>query len=148
MSISKWCRPVSAVLILGMGTAAQAASPNMKEGLWEVTAKVQAPDRLASTPPTTVRHCISHKDLQDPQKMTSSTDPRGNRCKVTDHKLEANKVTWKMGCDGKNAMTGSGSITFSETTYTGTSTMSVKQENRTVDMTIRYTGKYIGACTK
>ena len=45
-------------------------------------------------------------------------------------------------------MTGSGSITFGETTYTGQSRLSVKQGNRTADMTVHYSGTYIGPCKK
>lgn len=133
---------VAATLALG---AAHAAMPNMKEGLWEVTAKIQEPKGLGSSPPTTVQHCVSHKELQDPQSIIPGG---GSGCEIKDHKVQGSTVTWTMTCSGKNPMTGSGSITFGETSYAGSSRLSVKKKDQTVQMTVRYNGRYIGPCKK
>lgn len=132
--------------LIALSGAAHAAMPNMKEGLWEVTARVEEPKGLTSTPPTTVQHCISHKDLQDPQKIIPVGE--GGGCEVKDHKVEGSTVTWKMACTGKNAMTGTGSITFGETSYGGISRLSVQKGDQTMRMTVNYNGRYIGPCRK
>ena len=132
--------------MLALFDAAHAASPNMKEGLWEVTAQVIEPKGRAAVPPTTVKHCISHKDLQTPEKMVPGGD--GDTCEITDHRIEGNVVSWNMACKGKTPMTGSGSITFSETTYNGQSRLSVQRGARAMQMTLRYNGKYVGPCNK
>ena len=87
--------------------AANAAAPNMREGLWEVTALVEG----RASPPTSLKHCISHKDAQDLPKMISGGE--GTGCEIKDHKTQGSVVSWNMVCTGKTAMSGSGSITFS-----------------------------------
>lgn len=99
-----------------------------------------------TTPPTSVQHCISHKDMQDPQKMIPGGE--GTGCEIKDHKVQGNVVSWNMACTGKTPMTGSGSITFAETSYTGRSTLSVNRGDKPVQMAVRYNGKYLGPCKK
>jgi len=120
--------------------AAGAAAPNMREGLWEVSAAAAG----GKVPPTTVQHCMTQKDMQNPQKFVSGGE--GTGCEIKDHKTQGNVVTWDMVCTGKTPMTGSGTITFAETSYTGHSTLSVMRGDKAVPMTIRYTGKYLGPC--
>jgi hypothetical protein len=130
----------------GAAYAAYAATPHMKEGLWEVTAQVEETKGRAATPATKVQHCVSPQDLQDPQKMIPGGD--GGGCEIKDHKVQGNAVTWNMACHGKTPMTGSGSITFGETAYAGSSRLSVKKGDQTLHVTVRYTGRYIGPCNK
>lgn len=135
----------STVLLIGLLLAAPAtypAAPSMREGLWEVSATVAG----GKVPPTTVQHCMTQKDMQNPQKFVSGGE--GTGCEIKDHKTQGNVVTWNMVCTGKTPMTGSGAITFAETSYTGHSTLSVMRGDKTVPMTIRYTGKYLGPCKK
>ena len=122
--------------------AANAAAPNMREGLWEVTAVVEG----RSSPPTSLKHCITHNDTHDIPKIISGGE--GTGCEVKDHKTQGNVVSWNMACTGKTKMTGSGSITFSETSYTGRSTLSVNRDGKIVPMTLLYNGKYLGPCKK
>jgi hypothetical protein len=122
--------------------AAHGAAPNMREGLWEVSAVVEG----RKSPPTTLKHCISHKDAHDLPKMISGGE--GTGCEIKDHKTQGNVVSWNMVCTGKTPMTGSGSITISESSYTGRSTLSVNRDGKIVPMTLLYTGKYVGPCKK
>jgi len=131
-----------ALLAAGV-TTPYAAAPNMKEGLWEVTARADEPK--GGGKPTTVQHCITYQDLQNPQKIVPGGD---GSCEISDHKVQGNVVSWTMVCRGKTPLTGSGSITFGETTYTGSSTLAVDRGDRTETMTVRYAGKYIGPCNK
>lgn len=126
--------------------AAPAAAPNMKEGLWEITVKMDMPGMPSDMPPQTMQRCITQKDFTDPQKMSPGADSKNDRCEMTDYKLQGNTATWKMACRGENAMTGTGSVTYSGTSYTGANKMSMKQGSEMMNMTMNYTGKYIGAC--
>ena len=136
-----WILLASPFLIFG---AAHAATPNMKEGLWEVTAQVEEP-KGSGAKPTTVRHCMTQKDLQNPQKIVPGGD---GECEIRDHKVQGNTVSWAMLCKGKTSLSGTGSITFAETTYTGSSTLAVNRGERTEKMIVRYTGKHVGPCKK
>lgn len=137
------CIVFAALFISGV---ARAAAPNVKEGLWEVTARVEEPKDRASTRPTTVQHCITEKDLQNPQKIVPGGD--AGSCEIKDQKTQGNVVSWTIACNGKTPMTGSGSITFSGMTYTGQSTLKVNRSDGAVNVTVRYDGKYVGPCKK
>ena len=148
MSVLKWCGPVCAVLLIGVTTAAHAAAPNMKEGLWEITVKMDMPGMPVSAPPQVVQQCVTRKDMENPQKMAPGNDPNSGRCETSDYKLQGNTATWKMACKGENAMTGTGSMTFSGTSYTGTNKMAMKQGDQTMNVTMNYAGKHLGPCKK
>ena len=125
-----------------------AATPNMKEGLWEITAKMEMAGMPAGAPAHVMQQCLTQKDIEDPQKMAPGNDPRGSRCDITDYKLQGNTATWKMACQGEAAMTGNGSMTFNGTSYAGVNKMSMQQGNQTMNMTMNYTGKHLGPCKK
>lgn len=124
------------------------AAPNMKEGLWEITMKMEMPGMPAGMQPQVMQQCITRKDLEDPRKTTPGNDPTGNRCQVTDHKVQGNTASWNMACKGEGAMTGSGTVTYSGTSYQGTSRMTMKQGGQVQTMTMHYSGKRIGDCKK
>lgn len=146
MSALKWRTRLCAAFLLGAAGIAHAA-PNMKEGLWEITVKMEMPGMPTSMPPQTTQQCVTRKDLDNPQKMTPGADAR-NQCSVTNYKMEGNTATWSMACKGPQQMTGSGSVTYNGTSYTGNSKMSMNQGGRTMNMTMNYSGKYVGACRK
>jgi len=66
-----------------------------------------------------------------------------NNCKVTDQKRAGNKLTWKMVCTGKDAMSGTGEITRTATSMDGRMQMKGKDGE---EMTIVYSGKLAGTC--
>lgn len=127
---------------------AHAAAANMKEGLWEITMKMEAPGMPAGMKPQVVQQCITKKDLDDPRKTTPGNDPKSDRCQVSDYKMQGNTATWNMACKGENAMTGSGSVTYSGTSYSGTNKMTMKQGGQLQTMTMHYSGKHLGECKK
>lgn len=138
----------SAAGIGGFAGTAYAAAPQMKEGLWEIAVTMDMPDMPKGVPPQKVQQCITRKDLESPQNMARGPDVSGDRCETTDYRLQANTATWKISCKGENAMTGTGSMTFTETGYQGTSRMTATRGGETVNMTMSYTGRYVGPCPK
>lgn len=140
---------VSLLATLLSSVSAHAASPNMKEGLWEITMKMEMPGMPAGMKPQVMQQCITRKEIDDPRKATpGGADPKDNRCQVTDHKMQGNTATWNMACKGENAMTGSGSITYNGTSYSGTNKMTMTRGGKAQTMTMHYTGKYLGDCKK
>ncbi len=132
-----------------LSAPAYGAAPNMKEGLWEITTKMEMPGMPAGMPPQVVRQCITRKDLEDPSKTApTGGDPRDNRCQMTGYKMQGNTATWNMACKGENAMTGSGSITYSGTSYSGTNKMTMTHGGQTQTMTMQYSARHLGDCKK
>lgn len=129
--------------------SAHAAAPNMKDGLWEITMKMDMPGMPAGMKPQVMRQCITKKDLEDPRKTApSGGDPRDNRCQMTDYKMQGNTASWNMACKGEDAMTGSGTATYSGTSYTGTNRMTMKRGGQVQTMTMQYSGRHLGECKK
>lgn len=128
---------------------AHAAAPNMKDGLWEITVKMDMPGMPAGMKPQVMQQCFTKKDLEDPRKTApSGGDPKDNRCQMTDYKMQGNTATWNMACKGEDAMTGSGSMTYSGTSYSGTNKMTMKRGGQAQNMTMNYSGRHLGECKK
>ena len=118
-----------------------------RDGRWEVKMEMDMPGMPSGMPPMTTTQCITPDDAKDPQKAM----PQGGRgrgpsgdCKVSDYKVDGNKVSWSMKCEGAQPMTGTGEFVYAADTYTGT----IKMEGGRGAMTMKYTGKRLGDCTK
>jgi hypothetical protein len=120
------------------------ASAEIKDGLWEITTKVEMKGIPAQMPATTVKQCIT-KSNPVPQ-----SDAKNYECKTKDHSVSGNTVTYIVECTGKNsAMLTIGETTYKGNTFDGTSTTTVKTKGQP-DMQInnKISGKYIGPCKK
>jgi hypothetical protein len=123
-----------------------AAAPNMLEGMWEITTKMEMPGKSGTAmPQQTVKHCMTQKDIEDPRRTTPSAGERDSRCKMTDYKLQGNTASWKMTCDG---MDGAGTVTYSGDSYSGNQTMAMKRGKEVMHMKMAYAGKRVGDCPK
>jgi hypothetical protein len=49
--------------MLLVAASAQSATPNMKEGLWEVTVKMDMPGMPGNMPAQTTQRCVTAKDM-------------------------------------------------------------------------------------
>jgi hypothetical protein len=117
-----------------------------RDGRWEVKMEIDMPGMPAGMPPMTSTQCITPKDADDPQKvMPPSGRGRGNPsdCKISDYKVEGNKVSWSMKCEAQ-AMSGSGEFVYAADTYTGV----MKMDRGGQLMTMKYSGKRLGDCTQ
>jgi len=132
-----------AALILG---PAHAATLNMKDGLWEITTKMEMAGKPGGAmPQQIVRQCITKKDVDDPRRTTPSGD---SRCKMTDYKLQGNTATWKMACEGQGGMTGTGTVNYSGDSYRGNQTMAMKRGSQVMNMKMDFSGRRVGDCPK
>ena len=134
-------RILFAFLLFAAAQAAHAA-PNMQAGLWEISTKMDMAGLPAGMGQATVRQCVRPADIEDPKK----TLPQDDKCQVKDYKLQGNAASWRMECKGDGAMTGSGTVTYSGNSYSGTTKMSIKQDGQTMNMAQTFSAKRVGDC--
>lgn len=120
------------------------AFAEVKEGLWEITSQVEIKGMPESTPPHTVRQCITKNDPV-PQSKDKNYD-----CKTKAHKISGNTVTYNVECKGKEGiMETSGTTTYSDNSMNGTSNTKVKIKGQPeIQMVSKIKGKYLGKCSK
>ncbi|HYD42611.1 MAG TPA: DUF3617 domain-containing protein [Anaeromyxobacter sp.] len=114
-----------------LSTSARAA--DTEPGVWwEHT--IQAEMGGMSMPATTSKSCVPKAGIREPPGAAD------DRCKVTDVKKSGNKMTWKMVCEGPDAMTGTGEIVHTKNSFDGKMSMHMPQG----DMTMKMKGKLVG----
>lgn len=129
-----------ALCVMSFSAAAADVSPQ-KPGKWQVKMQMEMPGMPVKMPPITVNVCLTEEDLADPQKAVPN-DPKSD-CKVSDYEIDGNTVTWSMSCPKQN-MTGEGEITYDGESYDGRMNMKMGEQ----EMKMKYSGKWMGACTK
>lgn len=133
---------VLAVLVVFVAVRpAGAAEHPQKPGKWKIAMQMEMPGIPVKIPPVNFEMCLTEEDLKDPQKAVPN-DPKSD-CKVGDYEIDGNTVTWTVSCP-KQKMTGSGEITFTDDSYSGAMKMKVGEQ----EMATKYSGKWLGTCTK
>ena len=129
------------VIVLAVLPATVLAAGGIREGMWDITTRMEMPGMPMAMPPTTIRHCYTKEDVKDRKRMIS----RDKDCTVTDFRGTGNKVSWKMKCTGKHAGMFSGETVFSGDSYD--SVMHMQSEaGRGGSMTMKVKGKRVGNC--
>ena len=145
-------------LMLAFVVVCVAALPTLaqgprRDGKWEVKTEMEMPNMPnmpagMSMPAFTSTQCITPAEANDPSKQIPQggrgRGPNPDKCKMSDYKVEGNKVTWSMKCDPPDEMTGTGEFTYGVDSYTGI--MKMNRGGQT--MTMKYTGKRLGDCDK
>ncbi|HEX7706009.1 MAG TPA: DUF3617 family protein [Thermoanaerobaculia bacterium] len=139
--MKNFARCLVAVAALAVVLPMTAAEHPQKPGKWQVKMEMEMPGMPVKVPPMTIDICLTEEDLKDPEKSLPK-DPKSD-CKVNDYKIDGNTVSWKMECP-KEKVKGEGKITFTDTTYNGTMSMQMGEQA----MKTKYSGKWMGACTK
>jgi hypothetical protein len=125
-----------------LSVTALAQSGPRRDGTWEVTMEMSMPGMPAgmAMPPMKVTQCITPQEAQDPEKLVprQPQQPNNGDCKVSDYKVEGNKVSWKMACTGRQKMTGTGEVVYTADTYTGMMQMNMEGGNMPGQMTMKY----------
>ncbi len=137
----KKMKHVLAVFVLISLPSTILAAEGIREGMWEITSKMEMPGMPMAMPPTTVKHCYTKDEVKDQKKVIN----RDKDCTVTDLKSSGNKVTWKMVCTGKNAGKFSGETVFSGDSYDSVMHMQ-SEDGKGGAMTIKAKGKRVGNC--
>ena len=136
---------VMTVALVALSFAAFAQGPR-RDGQWEIKVQMEMAGMPPGMPPMTSTKCITPEEAKDPDKSVPDMGRgRGSQnCKMTDHKIEGNKATWSMKCEGEMPMTGTGEMVYAGDSYTG----SLKMETGRGAMTMKYSGKRLGDCVK
>ena len=133
--------PFLVAALAAAGLASANAFGQGRDDLWEVTSKMEMPGMPMAMPAQTHRVCIAKGGKDD------AYIPKRDGCSVQDSKRVGNKVTYKMVCTGKDAMTVAGETTFGANSYEGRMAMSGKMDGQQMDMSQIYSGKRVGDCT-
>jgi len=116
-----------------------------RDGRWEVSTEMDMPGMPMKMPPMKTTQCVTKEQADNPiQAVPKGQQDKDSDCKVTDYKMVGNTVTWTMTCTGKNAMTGNGEIIYATDAYSGW----MKMKTGGTEMTMKYTAKRLGDCTK
>jgi uncharacterized protein DUF3617 len=132
-----------ALLTLALSWTALAQNSPMREGLWEVTTKINIPGMGMDMPPLKQNQCITAAMIKDPQSAIPKGPGQGD-CKVANFKLSASSATYTMTC-AQPPMTATGEMKYSGTdAYVGT--MKIDMSGQT--MMLSYDAKRLGECPK
>jgi Protein of unknown function (DUF3617) len=118
-----------------------AASP-VKSGKWQTTIEMEMPGMPMKMPPMTHTQCITKEQAEE----ATAGIPKGKNeagCTFSDVKVDGSTISWKMTCE-KQGMTGNGTVTYADDTYTGKMDMKVADR----EMHMKYSGKRLGDCDK
>ena len=130
------------ILFLVLGVAGCSSGPNMKEGKWEISTKVEMKGLPMQIPAMTMQQCLTKDDL------IPKNHPKGqNNCSVSDQKINGDTVSWKVTCkSGASETASEGSITYKGETFDGTINVAMNGGPISMKATTVMSGKYIGPC--
>jgi hypothetical protein len=130
---------ISVVLLTSLSTSIAGSGPNMQEGKWEVTTRMEMPGMSTSMPAVTSTQCLTKKDF------VPQGSQQGQECNITKTKVDGNTVTWTVKCSGQGGeLTGTGRMTYSGSSFKGTIEMTMTQPN--MKMISHINGHRIGDC--
>ena len=133
---------VFAAIVAFVAVAPAGAAENpQKPGKWKVSMQMEIPGMPIKMPPVNFEVCLTEEDLKDPKKAVPN-DPKSD-CKVGDYTVDGKTVSWTVDCP-KQKMKGTGEITYTDDSYTGGMDMTVGEQQ----MKTKYSGKWLGTCTK
>lgn len=120
------------------------AEPNMKEGLWEITVKMEMPGMPMQMPPQTFTQCITKKDV-----VPRREEPN-QECKVIKTDVKGDTVTWIIECKTREGTAVSnGKVTYKGDTFDGVVKMSMHGGRRgSMEITQQMKGKWTGQCNE
>jgi len=118
------------------------AAPNLEEGNWEITTKLEMPGMPFAMPPSKHNQCMTKKEL------VPDASRKGQDCKVLEQKVTGNTLTWRIQCkDKEGTMDGEGRITYAGKSYDGTMKARMKEKGGEVmEMNFQYQARHTGPC--
>ena len=136
-------RAILMAAILCLAAPAAAAGPNMTDGQWEVTMKMDMPGLPFAMPPIVYKSCITSKDAVPRQQ------DKNQECTTSNTEVTGDTVAWVVDCTDKkgNKTHSTGRITYRQDTFDGTVIMAtVPARPGDQPMAMKMTGRRIGAC--
>jgi len=137
----KSCFSITMIInILFIFISVSFAGPLLKEGLWEITSKMEIPGMPVPMPPITFKQCMTK---QNPVPHQSQS---GQECRTKNIKTKGNTVSWETICDSQQGkMKSSGKITYKGDRLDGVVLTDIPEQGQ---MKMTMTGRRIGKCNK
>jgi hypothetical protein len=120
------------------------AAPNMEEGNWEVTMKMEMQGMPFAMPPMKHNQCMTKKD------MVPNTSPdKNSSCEVKEQEVSGDTVSWRVVCKDREGTTESeGKITYFGKRYEGAMKAKVtSKRGEATSINYQIQGRHTGACT-
>ncbi len=129
------------LFFLGLSFSVSAAEPELKEGKWEITSKIEMPGMPVNMPQNTFTQtqCLT-KDNYVPKPNQNQS---GQNCQIKDIRTSGNTVIWTINCNSvQGAMKGKGQITYKGDSFEGT----IKMSSPGGEIIQHMKGRRIGEC--
>lgn len=131
----------SAVIALSLISPLAAFSAQDTGELWQITTSMEMEGMPMAMPQQTSKACLP-KD-----RKSDAAIPKDESCTTTDHRKSGNKTSYKIVCQGKNKMTGTGEFEdLGSDGYRGKTRLTGTMDGEKMDMTQKFSGKRIGTC--
>lgn len=138
---------VAPVLVTAMCVPLLAQTPR-RDGSWEITVDVDIEGLTQKIPSRTTTQCVTPEEAADARKAIPhhGHDSSLGSCVTSEHKVDGNHVTWSFKCENPKPVAGTGDILYvDDSSYSGTIKL-VGEGSQT--MTLKYTGRRLGDCSK
>jgi hypothetical protein len=116
-----------------------ASAMDMKEGLWEITTRMEMPGMPMQMPPFKHTQCITSSDSVPQDKEAGNNQD----CTIKNTEVKGNTVTWEVHCisEGKPVKS-TGRVTYKGDTFEG----ETRTEAEGMNMIQKMSGRRIGNC--
>ncbi len=130
------------ISLLIISQAIFARAQDIKEGLWEISIKMEIAEE--DMPMQTLTHKIRQCIKKEEPIPELETEDSAEDCRVTSKKITGNTVSWKAECkDEDGATTVTGKITYKGNSLEG---LQEVRENGELIMKARLSGRWLGKC--
>ena len=130
-------------LLLFAASAAWGDGIPVEPGKWEIISTVSMP-MLPQPRVNTTTECFEKSEISIDDMGTEGMDPN---CKVETSQLDGNTMKWSFDCPMEGGTShGEWEATSDGDTVTGEGMMTVSMQGQTMEMTMVWSGKRIGAC--
>jgi hypothetical protein len=127
------------VISLFLFSCSAQKGPNMKEGMWEVTIRMEVPGMPVQMSPQTYTQCLTKREAL-PQRRESDQN-----CKIVKQDIKGDTVSWVVECKtSEGTAVSDGRLTYKGDTFEGV----IQMTQGSMKATQRLSGRWIGKCNE
>jgi hypothetical protein len=119
------------------------AETALREGLWEVSVRMDIGGQPASAEPLVTRQCITQQTAQDLINQLAGT---AAGCQVANLQQEGNRASWDLTCSGQVDVRGSGQLTLSSGGFEGSLDAWVGMSGQSIPVHQTFSARRVGDC--
>jgi hypothetical protein len=133
---------VASLLLTATLAPLAAAQPDIQEGEWEITTRIEMPGLPFALPPMKSSTCLTKESMVPPPEK------KGQECTMKEMQSKGNEVAWKMECkESTSTMHGSGRIIYTNDSFSGTIELNMQDAGgKTQPMNQQLNGRHVGPC--